>query len=103
MISKETFVKVIRMMQEQDRANDQVDAALNLFCDRGLGFNARDKNREALMMVLKEALNDQYDYIDWWFCEAAPDYMVWSEDGEKEWCLKEPEALYDYIQTECQL
>lgn len=55
------------------------------------------------MMVLKEALNDQYDYIDWWFCEAAPDYMVWSEDGEKEWCLKEPEALYDYIQTECQL
>ena len=71
-------------MQEQDRANDQVDAALNLFCDRGLGFNARDKNREALMMVLKEALNDQYDYIDWWFCEAAPDYMVWSEDGEKE-------------------
>lgn len=100
MISKETFVKTIHMIQEQDRINEQMDGVLNLFCDRSFGFNSEDKNRKALMMVLKEALNDQYDYIDWWFYEAAPDYMVWSEDGKREWCLKEPEALYDYIQTE---
>ena len=102
MITKETFVKAVRLMQEQDRINDQVDAALDLFCDRGFGFNARDKNREAIMLILKESLNDQYDYIDWWFNEATPDYMVWSEDGKEEWCLKEPEDLYDFIRTECQ-
>ena len=102
MISRETFAKAIRMIQEQDNINDQIDKALNLTCDRGFGFNAKDKNREALMLVLKEAVNDQYDYIDWWFYEAAPDYKVWSENEGKEWCLKEPEALYDYICTECQ-
>lgn len=46
--------------------------------------------------------NDQYDYIDWWLYEAAPDYKVWSEDDSKEWDLKEPEALCDFITTECE-
>ena len=48
-------------------------------------------------LVLKEAVNDQYDYIDWWLYDASPDYKVWTEDGTKEWCLKEPGALYDFI------
>ena len=46
-------------------------------------------------------MNDKYDYIDWWLHEATPDYRVWTEDMEKEWCLKEPEALYDFIRDEC--
>ena len=55
------------------------------------------------MMVLKETVNDQYDYIEWWLYEATEDYKVWeSDEGGREWCLKEPEALYDYIVTECQ-
>ena len=29
-------------------------------------------------------------------------YKVWSEDESKEWCLEEPEALYDFIRFECQ-
>ena len=53
-------------------------------------------------MVLKEAVNDRFDYIGWWLYEGAPNYMIWSEDETKEWCLKEPEDLYDYIRTECQ-
>ena len=53
-------------------------------------------------MVLKEALPDKYDYISWWLYEAAPDYRVWAEDGEKGWILKEPAALYDFIRNECQ-
>lgn len=36
------------------------------------------------------------------FTRGAPDYMIWSGDEKKEWCLKEPEALYDYIREECQ-
>ncbi len=53
-------------------------------------------------MLLKESVNDQYDYIDWWLYEATPEYKVWTEDETKEWILKEPEALYDFIVTECQ-
>ena len=44
MSSKETFVKAIRMIQGQDRANAQVDATIDLFSDRSLGFDTRDKN-----------------------------------------------------------
>lgn len=47
--------------------------------------------------VLKEAVNDQYDYIDWWLYEATDDYTVWEADCTMKYCLKEPEALYDFI------
>ena len=49
------------------------------------------------MLVLKEGVNDKYDYISWWLYEGAPDYKIWVEDGSREWVLKEPGALYDYI------
>lgn len=29
-------------------------------------------------------------------------YTVWSGDEKQGWCLKEPEALYDFIINECQ-
>ena len=48
----------------------------------------------------KESVHDEYDYIEWWLYETT-DYKVWTEDGTKEWDLKEPEALYDYIVNEC--
>jgi hypothetical protein len=50
-----------------------------------------------LLDVLKEAVNDQYDYIDWWLYEATDDYTVWEADCTMKYCLKDPEALYDYI------
>ena len=56
----------------------------------------------ALLDVLKEAINDQYDYISWWLYDAAPDYEVWTDDEKTKWCLMEPEALYDFIRDECQ-
>ena len=34
--------------------------------------------------------------------DAAPDYEVWTDDEKTKWCLKEPEALYDFIRDECQ-
>lgn len=38
-----------------------------------------------------------YDYIDWWLHEATDDYTVWEADCTMKYCLKDPEALYDYI------
>ena len=56
----------------------------------------------ALLLVLKEAVHDQYDYISWWLYEGAEEYMIWEADNSRSWCLREPEALYDYIMEECQ-
>ena len=50
-------------------------------------------------MVLKEAVNDQYDYISWWLYDTD-DYIVETKDGSQKWDLQEPEALYDYLMEE---
>ena len=102
MVSKELFCKALRMIGEQEAIDEDFGRALQKVGNGHFAFGTENKYRQALLMVLKETVNDQYDYIGWWLYEGAPNYMVWSEDESKEWCLKEPEALYDYIRTECQ-
>jgi len=102
LISKETFCQALQMIKEQAEIDSKVGDILELVCDGYFVFGAHNKNLNALLMVLKEAVNDQYDYIKWWLYDQPNDYMVWSADEKKEWCLKEPEALYDFIRDECQ-
>ena len=102
MISKETFCKALRMIREQEETDRKFSDALNLVGDGHYVFGVKNKCHAALLMVLQEAVNDRFNNIDWWLYEGAPDYMVWSGDEKKEWCLKEPEALYGYIREECQ-
>ncbi|WP_195377211.1 hypothetical protein [Anaerotruncus rubiinfantis] len=91
------------MIREQDAINEEVAAALGKVSGGCSTFGCDNKWLDALLMVLKEAVNDQYNYIEWWLYEATDDYKVWENDeGGREWCLKEPEALYDYIVMECQ-
>lgn len=101
LLTKETFCKTLRMIREQDEINDEVCKALSKVADC-FTFGCNNLWLKALRMVLKEAVNDKYDYIEWWLYEASEDYKVWTADESKEWCLKEPEALYDFIATECQ-
>ena len=102
LLSKETFCSALRMIGEQERINDEVAVALDKVCGGHSAFGCNNKYLTALLMVLKEAVNDQYDYIDWWLYEGADEYKVWSADEREEWILKEPEALYDFIVAECQ-
>lgn len=101
MLKKETFCKALALIGEQEAINDKVGEALDLVCDGYLLFGVNNKYHEALLLVLKESMHDKYDYIGWWLYEAGPDYRVWTEDGSKEWDLKEPGALYDFIVNEC--
>jgi len=103
LLSKETFCSALRMIGEQEAINEEVAKALSKVMDGCCTFGCDNKWLEALLMVLKEAVHDQYDYIGWWLYEAAEDYKVWASDERgKEWCLKKPEALYDFIVMECQ-
>lgn len=102
MLSKETFCKALELVLEQERIDNAFSDALQTVGNGHYVFGSPNKNYEALMLVLKEAVNDRYDYISWWLYEGAPDYEVSTADGTQTWVLKEPEALYDYIVTECQ-
>ena len=101
-ISKETFCKALRLIREQEEINREFSNALNTVGGGHYVFGVKNKYFDALMMVLKEALPDKYDYIDWWLYEGEPDFMIWSKDEDKSWVLKEPEVLYDFITIECQ-
>lgn len=102
MITKETFVKALQLIQEQQEINHQFAKALDLVGDGHYVFGVNNKFYDAAMLVLKEAVNDKYDYISWWLYEGEPDYKVLSSDNTEEWNLTEPEALYDFIVNECQ-
>ena len=102
MLSKETFCKSLRKIQAQRQRDEQFSKALELVEDGHFVFEGGPLLLAALLDVLKEAVNDKYDYIRWWLYDATPDYKVWSADEKREWCLKEPEALYDFIRDECQ-
>ena len=93
MITKETFCAALGQIMEQREIDEKVGAALESVGDGHFVFGCKNRYLTALLLVLKEAVNDQYDYIDWWLYDASPDYKVWTDDGTKEWCLKEPGAL----------
>ena len=97
MISKETFCAALTLIKEQEATDEQFSKALSKVGDGHFLFGIGNKYLIALRMVLKEALGDKYDYIDWWLYEESSDYLVESADGQRTWCLKEPEALYDFL------
>ena len=97
MVSKDCFCKALRMIKEQQDVDERFGNALKMVGDGHFAYGTGNKYLAALLDVLKEAVGDQYDYIDWWLYEATEDYMVWEADGSKKYCLKEPEDLYYYI------
>ena len=97
MISKKCFCDAIQMIQEQNEIDHQFGTALQLVGNGHFAYGTENKYLRALLEVLKEAMNDQYDYISWWLYDATDEYEVREADGTLKYCLKEPEALYDYI------
>ena len=98
-ITKETFCKALEMIQEQERINDELSQALQKVGNGHYMFGTENRYCDALLMVLKEAVNDQYDYISWWLYDTD-DYIVETKDGSQKWDLQAPEALYDYLVEE---
>lgn len=100
-ISKECFCAALRSIKEQDAIYEEVADSMQKVFDGCFVFGD-NKYLDALLFVLKEAINDQYDYITWWLYDATDDFRVWQDNPKQEWDLTKPEALYDYITTECQ-
>ena len=79
MLSKETFCEALRKIQAQKDRDEQFSKALTLMGDGHFVFEGGAPLLAALLDVLKEAVNDQYDYISWWLYDATPDYEVWTD------------------------
>lgn len=101
MITKETFCKVLALIKEQGAIDEQFNNALDLVGNGHFVYGAENKYLEGLLLLLKETMDDKYDYIGWWLYDAANGFTVRTEDNNRLWCLKEPEDLYDFIINEC--
>lgn len=62
MISKELFCKVLQLLKEQDAIDEEFGNALQKMGNGFFVFGSENKYREALLMLLKEAAHDQYDW-----------------------------------------
>ena len=90
LLTKETFCKALRMIREQEKINDEVCKALSKVADC-FTFGCDNLWLQALRMVMKEAVNDKYDYIEWWLYEP-PRIISWNLMVARVG-LKEPEDL----------
>ena len=99
-LSKETFLKVLRLIQEQDQINHDFSCSLQTVGNGFIAFGTENRFYNALMLVLDEVFGDKADYISWWLYEASDDYTVETVDGSRKWDLREPEALYNYLVEE---
>lgn len=99
-ISKETFCKALSLLQNQMEKDEAFSDALSSMGDGLFLFGTGNEYLKALLMVLKEAVDDRFDYISWWLYETK-DYYIQEADGSKEWHLNESADLYDYICYDC--
>ncbi len=99
-ITKETFCKALSLLLSQRKKDEAFSDVLSSMGDGHFVFGTDNEYLEALLMVLKEALDDRYDYIEWWLYETE-DYYIQEADETKEWHLNEPADLYDYICNDC--
>jgi len=99
MLTRKTFTEAIGNIKKHEEIMDKLNDIVREMGDFPPNLDFETLNRMALIKVLKEAMNDRYDYISWWLYEATDDYTVsWEENGRhEERNLKDVDALYDFL------
>ena len=97
MISKKTFVEVLKLIKEQSKVYEKVNDALELISDSYVMVGTKDKNLDALLMVLSEVFDDKENgWISWWLWEDVEKY-VYYENPKRKKSVKTTEKLYDFL------
>ena len=100
MLSKATFVRALRMIQEQADIMDAVRQQLGRLGEKPTYFNIDSLHLQALLEVLTEVMEDNNDWIEWWLYEDVEKLVSWEENGEEVTAdLTEPEALWDFLES----
>ena len=100
MLSKATFVRALRMIQEQADIMDAVRQQLGRLGEKPTYFNIDSLHLQALLEVLAEVMEDNNDRIEWWLYEDVEKLVSWEENGEEVTAdLTEPEALWDFLES----
>ena len=100
MLSKATFVRALRMIQEQADIMDAVRQQLGRLGEKPTYFNIDSLHLQALLEVLAEVMEDNNDWIEWWLYEDVEKLVSWEENGEEVTAdLTEPEDLWEFLES----
>lgn len=98
MLTKETFVGAINKIRKHEELMERLDSVCREFGDFSPSLDFGNLHLQALLEVLKDAMNDKHDYISWWLYEGTDQTVSWEEDGQSVTVeLKDADALYDYL------
>ena len=98
MLKRETFVDAISKIKKHEELIERLDSVCREFGSFCPSLDFGNLHLQALLEVLKEAMNDKHDYISWWLYESTDQTVSWEDDGQ--WVtveLKAAGALYDYL------
>ena len=98
MLSKETFVRALRLIQEQADIMDAVRQQLGRLGEKPTYLNIDSLHLQALLEVLAEVMEDKNDWIEWWLYEDVEKLVSWEENGvEVTADLTDPENLWEFL------
>ena len=100
MLSKATFVRALRLIQEQADIMDAVRQQLGRLGEKPTYFNIDSLHLQALLEVLTEVMEDNNDWIEWWLYEDVEKLVSWEENGEEVTAdLTDPEDLWEFLES----
>lgn len=98
MLTRETFVDAISKIKKHEELMERLDSVCREFGSFRPSLDFGTLHLQALLEVLKEAMDDKYDYIGWWLYEGTDHIVSWKENGQKVSVdLTEVNALYDFL------
>lgn len=98
MLTRKTFVNAIEKIKKHEELMDRANAIFREFGDFRPSLDFGNLHLQALLDVLKEAMNDEGDYISWWLYENVEHVVTWEEDGQEiVRDLTDVNALYDFL------
>lgn len=98
MLKRETFVDAISKIKKHEELMERLDSVCWEFGSFRPSLDFGNFHLQALLEVLKEAMQDEYDYIGWWLYESTDHIVFWEENGQKVSAdLSEVNALYDFL------
>ena len=82
MLKRETFVDAINKIKKHEELMDRLDTVCREFGSFRPSLDFGNLHLQALLEVLKDAMDDKYDYISWWLYEGTDHIVSWEENGQ---------------------
>ena len=98
MIRKDDFVRSINAILEQVERDEEINNALDVICGNDYSSCVAETSTivtTALLDLLRNLINDEDDYINWWLYEDV-DKVITDAFGNKIE-IDTPEKLYDFL------